>query len=84
MTRVSAKLTDKDVEEALYAIPCIDERYEEEIKEYLLDLIENITTGDEEYDNKQIDIYAEVISKQQACDIEQIRENLYTLRKEYY
>ena len=33
--RVSKQISDQDVKEALYGLPFADERYEEEIKEYL-------------------------------------------------
>jgi hypothetical protein len=62
--RTSKQISDQDVQEALYGLPFADQRYEEEIREYLQDLLENITTGDEDHDYQQIEVYSGVIAQQ--------------------
>ena len=72
------------MEEALYGMPFADDRYEDEVKEYLTDLIDCITTGNEKYDLEQIELYAKIISAQQGCEVEEIKDNLLVMRKEFF
>lgn len=65
-------------------MPFADERYEDEIKEYLTDMIDTITTGDDKYDLDQIKLYSSIIAAQQGCEPAEIHQNLLVLRKEFF
>ncbi len=56
--RYSKALTSLEVDTVLYGVPFIDSRYQYEIQSYLKEMILSITTGDEQYDLRQLSLYA--------------------------
>ena len=53
----------------------------DEIRELVSEILQLITTGDEERDMENVERFAKMISLQQGSDIEHVKEHLLTLRK---
>lgn len=83
-SRASKILDDGEINQVVDGIGYVDPKTDEEMKEFIAEIISAITTGDEEEDMQSIDTFAQTISAQQNVTREQARENLIALRKEYF
>ncbi len=83
-SRQSKILDDGELNQVVDGIGYVDQRTDEEMKEFIAEIISAITTGDEEEDMQSIDTFAQTIAAQQNVTREQARENLIQLRKEFF
>ncbi len=75
-SRQSKILDDGELNQVVDGIGYVDQRTDEEMKEFIAEIISAITTGDEEEDMQSIDTFAQTIAAQQNVTREQARENL--------
>ena len=83
-SRASKILDDGEINQVVDGIGYVDPKTDEEMKEFIAEIISAITTGDEEEDMQSIDTFAQTIAAQQNVTREQARENLIQLRKDYF
>jgi len=82
--RESRVLTNNEVIDVVNDLRYEDDQTDQEMKNYIQEVISCITTGDEEADMASIETFAGTIAAQQKVTKDQARENLLALRKEYY
>ncbi len=83
-TRESRVLDDNELGEVMDSLRYEDKKTDEEMKQFISEIIACISTGDEEADNNSIETFAATIAAQQNVTRQQAREQLQALRKEYF